>query len=135
MTTNSQIRPFAGDVVDRMPATSPAFTSTTVKQRVSTGLVYPPRAVQGTYAHRHFKLDGDGFEEHSHSIGRRWHEHLAFRLGPVLLSWVDHDTSAKPTYEPDPDDHPDLAWILVAAVVTVAALALLWFASGASHIA
>ena len=101
-------------------------------ERVSTGRIYPPVAVQGTYLHRHVSLDEGRYEEHQHAIGKRTHEHLAHRLGPVLLSWADRDLALRPTYEPA---DAGWGWVFVAAVVALAVLALLWTLSGASHVA
>lgn len=98
--------------------------------RISTGLRYPPLADQRTVLHRHFRLDGDGLVEHQHAIGRRIHEHLAHRLGPVLLSWVDHDTTDKPQYDPDDGGW---SWVFTACVISITVLGSLWMASGAAR--
>lgn len=71
--------------------------------RISTGIRSPRFAVQHVEVHRHFRLDGWGYHDHAHGIGKRVHEHLAARLGAVMLSWAQLPPKDMPIYEEDAD--------------------------------
>jgi hypothetical protein len=84
----------------------------------------PRFAVQNTEWHRHFKLEGTGYLEHAHAIGKRVHEHLANRLGRVVLSWAERGPKERPVYE-TPLVVPDEAVLFTVLVMIALALALL----------